>query len=101
MSEAGVFHGKLCTKCLKNERVFRQRWCRKCFTDFTKAWRAEQRAKREAMKARLMELENIMGRMFAAAGRNKKLSKGKENERTTSKGLMPSARSRPDADTGL
>lgn len=77
MSEPGaMFHGKHCTKCRTNERVFGQRWCQPCMTAFNQVWRERQREKRKAQAARLQELEVIMARIFRATKR-KNTSKGK------------------------
>lgn len=36
---------KHCTKCLTNERVLRQRWCKSCRATYQQSWRKEQTRK--------------------------------------------------------
>lgn len=63
-----MFHGKSCSKCLANERVPRQRWCRSCRAGYMREWRAAQRLKAEGRAHELKSLRDVVRRVERALG---------------------------------
>lgn len=65
---SAMFPVKSCSKCLANEPIPRQRWCRSCRAQYMREWRAEQRRKAESRAHELKSLKDVVRRVEKALG---------------------------------